>query len=201
MTQPNSSPHVADLLGRVREGDRGAMNELFPLVYRELRRVARRRRQGGPSNETLNTTALVHEVFVRMATTSANEWQNRVHFFAVAARAMRQILTDHARRKTAAKRGGAEVPLSLDEELVPAVHREAVWVLDLDRALDQLEALSPRLARVVEFRYYGGMTDEEIASALGITDRTVRRDWVKARALLARQLDPNSEVLASSEVI
>ncbi|MCH9650453.1 MAG: sigma-70 family RNA polymerase sigma factor [Deltaproteobacteria bacterium] len=187
--KPDNPESVTVLLGRLRQGDRGAMEQLLPLVYEELRRVARRRRGARPANATLNTTAVVHEAFLKMAGSSSQQWQDRVHFFAVAAQAMRYVLTDYSRRKTAEKRGGERQQVDLDDRQIPVEDRQALWILDLDRALDKLRELSPRLAQVVECRYYGGMTDEEVAEVAGVTARTVRRDWEKARAWLYRELE------------
>ena len=181
--------NLTTLLERLRQGDPQAMSDLFPLVYGELRRVARRRRGSRAASATLNTTAVVHELYLKLSGTSSADWQSRAHFFAVAAQAMRQILTDHARRRTAEKRGGEQSPISLDEAFVPSVQREADWLLDLNQALGELSDLSPRLAQVVECRYFAGMTDEEVAVVVGTTGRTVRRDWLKARAWLYRRLD------------
>lgn len=181
---------VTELLGRFRAGDPEAMDELLPLVYGELRRIARRQMSGQTPDRTLDTTAIVHEVFLKLCRSSQPEWQDRVHFYAVAARAMRQVMTDYARKRATEKRGGDRVSVPLDENLhSKAEQRQAAWLIDLDSALDALAAVSPRWARVVECRFYGGMSSEEIGTVLGVSTRTVRRDWEKARALLHRQLD------------
>ncbi|MEM8933790.1 MAG: ECF-type sigma factor [Acidobacteriota bacterium] len=190
---PDDAESLTELLGRFRAGDPVATERLVPLVYGELRRVARRQRigrLGRGRDATLDTTAVVHEVFLKLNRGAQPEWRDRAHFYAVAARAMRQIVTDHARGRSAEKRGGAAADLPLDEALVgPSDRRQTAWILDLDRALDELGQRAPRLAQVVEYRFFGGMTSEEIGEVLGTSTRTVRRDWEKARALLHRQLD------------
>ncbi|MDA8016279.1 MAG: ECF-type sigma factor [Thermoanaerobaculia bacterium] len=187
---------VTRLLARLRDGDQQAFDKLFPLVYGELMKVARRRRGNRPAAETMNTTAVVHEVFLKLSG-SGSSWKNRAHFFAVAAQAMRQILTDYARKKSSAKRGGEDEPLSLDERLaslaVTGTEAQADWILDLHLALADLSDLSPRMAQVVEYRYFGGLTEKEISEVLDLSERTVRRDWDKARAWLSRRLDPESD--------
>lgn len=174
---------VTDLLRQYRAGDREALDAVVPLVYDELRRLARRQLAGEAGGHTLSTTALVQEAYFRLADLREVEWRDRTHLLAMAARAMRRVLVDHARRHRADKRGGGRRAISLDEALV--VSEENVdSVLAIDDALVRLEALSPRLAQVVECRFFGGLTEEETAEALGVTTRTVQRDWVKARALL-----------------
>jgi RNA polymerase sigma factor (TIGR02999 family) len=179
-----SETSLTELLGELRAGRREALDRILPLVYSELRRVAHRELKARPS-DTLNTTALVHEVYLRLFDNeSERSWKNRAHFLGVAAIAMRGILVDLARRRGAAKRGGTRRPVTLDEDLVGSLEDRAELLLDLDEALTDLAALDDRLARVVECRFFGGMTDQETASALGVTERTVRRDWVMARGLL-----------------
>ena len=185
-SEPTTGEDVTRLLHRLREGDERALEELLPLVYSELRRLARRRLRG--AQQTLNTTAVVHEAFLKLAATPSPDFNDRVHFYAVASRAMRQVLTDYARRRTAEKRGGQRKPVDLEDRHIIVERQQAAWMIDLDQALDRLRELSPRLAQVVECRYFGGMTDEEVATVLGVTDRTVRRDWNKARAWLHREL-------------
>jgi RNA polymerase sigma factor (TIGR02999 family) len=160
------------------------MDRLFSLVYDELRIHAHRRRlfQGG-GDDMLNTTALVHEAYLKMTEPASLSYQDRAHFFAVAARAMRQILVDAARRRKAFKRGGGVVAAVLDEERVGIDHR-ATELLALDVALTQLALLDQRLSRLVELRYFAGLSVEETAEVLALSPRTVKRDWRKARALL-----------------
>jgi RNA polymerase sigma factor (TIGR02999 family) len=179
---PPTSESVTALLDSLRSGNADAFGRIVPLVYAELRRAARRelaRRPGG----TLVTTALVHEAYLRLAHGSRREWRDRAHFLRVAAVAMRHILVDRARRRVAGKRGGDAQSVTLDECLAVTDER-AASLLELDEALKTLERIDARLARVVECRFYGGMTERETAEVLKVTERTVRRDWVKARALL-----------------
>lgn len=162
---------------------------LAALLYPELRRAARGVRAGVRAGQTLQTTALIHEAYLKLVRSQA--WQDRAHFLAAAAMAMRQVLIDAARERLALKRGGGVAPLSLDEldaESQPAAAESDVRVVAVGEALQQLAALSPRLAQVVECRYYAGYTEAETAEALGVTERTVRRDWIKARAWLYQTL-------------
>jgi RNA polymerase sigma factor (TIGR02999 family) len=185
----DESDAIAVLLGRLKGGDRSAFDELFPLVYEDLRRLARsqRRRSRRPS-PTLNTTALVHEAYLKLASKEDPGFAHRGGFFSVAAVAMRHILVDQARRHLREKRGGGEHPLDLESNDV-CVEGQAEWLVALDASLDRLEERSPRLRQVVEYRFFGGLTEEEIAGALDVTSRTVRRDWTKAKAWLAIDLD------------
>jgi len=168
-----------------------SLDALLPLVYEELRAIAHRHlaarngdRAGGA---TLATTALVHEAYLKLAAGAPRTWGDRPHFLAVAAVAMRHILVDRARERVALKRGGARVRVTLEEDAL-AADAQPQALLEIDDALERLAALSPRLARVVELRFYGGMSEEEIAAALDVTARTVQRDWAKARMLLRRAL-------------
>ncbi len=183
---PNPRPEpkaIADLLERMRNGDKYALDQLLPLVYRELASIAhgQRLRIGGTG---VNTTALVHEAYLKISASKPRAFEGRGHFFAVAATAMRQLLIDEAKKHSAQKRGGGVRPISL-EDVEIGVDTQAESLLQLDRALEALHTVDPRLLRVVECRFFGGLTEQETAEALGITDRTVRRDWVKARAWLA----------------
>lgn len=180
------SAEVSILLERVERGDRDALDRLVPLLYPELRRIAGRVHAANPS-DTLSPTALVHELYLRLAGDDRGGWESRSHFLAVAAVAMRHILVDRARERAAGKRGGGQRRVTLDEG-VGAIAEQADTMLELDEALTQLAALDRRLAQVVECRFFGGMSEEETAVALGVTARTVRRDWVKARGLLHRAL-------------
>ena len=179
----------ADLLARLRSGRRDALDALVPLVYEELRTIAHRHlaARGGARGATLATTALVNEAYLKLVDQSRAGWRDRAHFLALAAVAMRHVLTDRARARLAIKRGGARVPVTLDEHAV-ADDAAPEQLLDIDDALHRLAALDARLARVVELRFFGGLTEEEIAEALGVTVRTVERDWAKARMLLLRDL-------------
>ena len=183
---------ITAILHEVRAGDRGALNRLFPLVYDELRAVAGRRLAAERTDHTLDTTALVHETYIKLVDQTRAVWRDRVHFFAVAARAMRHILVDHARRHATAKRGSGRRRVPLDAVGL-SLYERAETLVDLDEALERLSALDPRLGQVVECRFFGGLTEEEIASVLDVTPRTVRRDWVKARGLLYAWLAEDAE--------
>jgi RNA polymerase sigma factor (TIGR02999 family) len=165
----------------------GDLDRLIPAVYEELRAVAHRRLAAHGGGGTLDTAALVHEAYLKLAGGPGESWRDRSHFFALASRVMRQILVDRARGRAAMKRGGERRRITFDEQVL-AADEQADAMLELDDALAKLAAIAPRLARVVECKFFGGMGDEEIAQALGITDRTVRRDWEKARMLLRRAL-------------
>jgi RNA polymerase sigma factor (TIGR02999 family) len=178
---------VTALLLAYRDGEQAALERLLPLVYEHLRTVARaqlrREARARAGAHTLSTTALVHEAYFKLADAARLDVADRAQFLGVAARAMRQVLVDHARRFRAQKRGGGAAHLDLDDANV-AVEERADMLVALDESLARLAALNPRLAQVVEMRFFGGLTEEETAAALGVTDRTVRRDWVKARAWL-----------------
>ena len=195
----SSSPHPATpdplrltrLLERLEAGDVEAVDRLFPLVYDDLRNVAFAAMAREGPGHTLQPTALVNEAWMKLARGSAPAVGGRAHFMAVAARAMRQVLVDHARRRSAQRRGGDLIRVTFaDADGLGGSELEAEELLALDRALDELEAQEPRLRQVVEYRYFAGLTDGEIATLLGVTRRTVLRDWVKARAWLNRALDP-----------
>lgn len=194
MVEPNADRTVTSLLDEVRRGDPGALSRLFAIVYDKLRDIARIQRRRQPSTETLNTTALVHEAFIKLFGSEARDFNDRAHFMAVAATAMRQILIGHARRNAAAKRGAGQAPASF-EEVERALASEAGFVtpkadalLALDRALEQLHRRSERQARIVECRFFGGMSIEDTAIALGISPATVKRDWSMAQAWLHREI-------------
>jgi RNA polymerase sigma factor (TIGR02999 family) len=186
-----SPQDVTALLRRWNEGDKQALESLLPLVYAELRAVAANCLRSERSDHTLQPTALVHEAYLRLIGQDRVAWQNRAHFFAIAAQMMRRILVDHARRRRAAKRdavtfritlsGLSEEPADLDPE-----------ILALDEALKGLEALDPRQARIVELRFFGGLTVEETAEVAGLGTATVKREWRTARAWLRRELDADS---------
>lgn len=182
-----SSADLDALLARARAGDKDAVARIMPLVYDELRRIAarymRRERQG----QTIQATALVHEAYLRLLKGKSPDWQNRAHFLAIAATSMRQILVDRARARTAAKRGGKGERITLDEALCPAPGG-APDLEAIDQALTRLGALDPAQARIVELRFFGGLTVEEAAEALGISPATLKREWSVARAWLRREL-------------
>jgi RNA polymerase sigma factor (TIGR02999 family) len=172
---------ITALLTALREGDRAALDRLFPLVYRELHDRAHRQLARHRPGETLSTTALVHEAYLKLTDSAHQTYHDRVHFFAVASRAMRQILVDYSRRSMAVKRAGH--PVSLDPDAIANPGR-AEELLALDEALTQLEKLDGRLVRIVELRFFGGLSVEETSDALEVSPRTVKRDWRKARAFL-----------------
>lgn len=163
------------------------MDQVVPQVYDELRRIAHRYLRGEQTGHTLSTTALVHEAYIRLVDAEQLTWEDRNHFLAVAANTMRRVLIDSARARRAEKRGGDHVRVDLDAAQFSADESADVLVA-IDDALQRLGDLSPRLVKVVECRFFGGMTEEETAVALGVTDRTVRRDWLKAKGLLATML-------------
>jgi len=177
---------ITDLLIQLRSGNPEAMDRLYSLVYEELRRMAHRRLQAERPGHTLGTTGLVHETYLKLVDHPGVEWRDRAHFFAVAARAMRQILVDYARRYRAMRRGGGLPRVALTDEA--AIVERGETLLALDEALERLAALNGRLSQVVECRYFAGFTEEETAEALGVTTRTVQRDWSKARGWLYLEL-------------
>ena len=178
----------SDVLETLRSGRRESVDELLPVVYEELRRIARRHLARRDDGSTLQTTALVHEAYLKLVDQSRAEWRDRAHFLALAAVAMRHVLADRAKARRAVKRGGAPQRITFDEATL-RVDDQAETFLQLDEALDRLAIIDARLARVVELRFFGGLTNEEIAEALGITTRTIDRDWAKARMLLREILD------------
>jgi RNA polymerase sigma-70 factor, ECF subfamily len=188
---PAGSERITGLLQGLRRGDRSAQSQIIPLIYPELRKIAARYMRRERADHTLQPTALVHEVYLRMVGHEQQDWQNRAHFFAAAAGLMRQILVDHARGRLAAKRGGGACRVELDEILLKT-DSAADTVLDIDRAICTLSELDPRQAEVVVMRIFGGLTEEEIAVALDVSDRTVKRDWKMAKAWLRGALSSGS---------
>jgi RNA polymerase sigma factor (TIGR02999 family) len=178
---------VTQLLLACRDGGAAALDRLFPIVYDRLHQIAHAHLRGGVQGGTVSTTALVHEAYVKLVDAERVGWEDRGHFLSLASRAMRQILIDYARKRSAEKRGGGQQRVELDAIQVAASERADALVA-LDDALTQLSRLSPRLAQVVEHRFFGGLTEEETAKVLGVTDRTVRRDWIKARGWLHQEL-------------
>jgi RNA polymerase sigma factor (TIGR02999 family) len=177
---------ITDVLHAASSGDAHALDELFTRVYDELKRLAHQVR-GGRAGETLSTTALVHEVYLKLIPSAEMKWESRAHFFGVAARAMRQILVDAARRQLAEKRGRAPLAVSLDESIHPAPVR-AAELIALDEALEKLARLDPRRAQVVEHRCFAGLSTRETAALLGVSTGTVERDWRAARAWLSLEI-------------
>jgi RNA polymerase sigma factor (TIGR02999 family) len=184
---PPTPGQVTEILRQSAAGDRQSLDRIFPLVYHELRRLARRQLAGQPAGRTLTTTVLIHEAYLRLVDQRDARFEDRAHFYAYASRVMRTVLVDAARARAARKRGGDWVPVAFDERDLP-VDVQADLVLAVDQALTRLAADDERLARLVECRFFGGMTDEDVAKALGVTDRTIRRDWIKARTWLHAQL-------------
>jgi RNA polymerase sigma factor (TIGR02999 family) len=178
---------VTQLLAKVGAGNQAAFDEVFPLVYAELRRIAAREMRREKPGRTLQTTALVHEAYLRLLKDASLSFENRAHFLGIAAHAMREILIEHARARSARKRGGGAVRITLDD-LVAPVPSPSIDVLALDEALQRLARLDERHARVVELRYFGGLSVEETAVALELSPATVKRAWTIARAWLFREL-------------
>jgi len=184
----NTHPTVTALLADWSRGDTTALEQLLPLVYTELRRIATRQLRRERTGHTLQPTALVHEVYLRLVDQRHADWQNRAHFLGVAARIMRRILVDHARRHIAGKRGGGLQCVSIDDAQEIAAAGE-MPILALDNALGRLHDMDPDLARVVELRAFGGLTIDEAAHVLGVSPSTTKRDWRTAKAWLKREMD------------
>jgi len=183
---------ITDALYAFRNGAPGAMDRLVPLVYDQLKRIARRQLRAEPVGHTLSTTGLVHEAYLKLVNQTRAEWQDRGHFFAVASGAMRRILVDYARRYRAERRGGGDdgapvKPVAIEDAEIPVAER-AESLISLDEALERLSRLDEQQARVVECRFFGGLTEEETAAALGISQRTVAREWVTAKGWLYQEL-------------
>jgi RNA polymerase sigma-70 factor, ECF subfamily len=178
---------VTRLLSAWTSGDEQALDYLMPLVYSELHRIARHHWRSQPKGHTLQPTALINEVYLRIVHAGNTTFESRKHFFALASMAMRQILVNHAESRLAGKRGGGQAAVSLDG-IDPAVRQEAKMTLELHEALKRLEAIDPRRSRVVEFRYFGGLSVEEIAELMEVSAITVKRDWRVAKAWLSAEL-------------
>lgn len=198
MSSPTSPPEPGSsrqdetriLLSRLRRGEDAAFDELFEHVYEELREIAHFRLSRHRPGETLNTTALVHEAYMRLVGRTSADWQDRAHFLAVASRAMRFIIIDYARARSAAKRGGKREAVPLDELQLGTEARAAADLLTLDDSLDKLAGFSERLADLVEYRFFGGLTYKEISEVTGRSVPTVKRDWRRARTWLYRSMQP-----------
>jgi len=191
MSEPSDEPHVTNLLVEWRRGDEAALARLIPIVYEELRRVASARLRSEGTDHTLQTTALVHEAYLRLVGLDRMTLQNRTHFFAMTARLMREILVDHARRRNALKRGGGvTITILALDDVAAAPEGGLVDVLALDEALTDLGALDERLSRVVELRFFAGLSIAEAADALDVSSATVERDWTVAKAWLRQRLSP-----------
>jgi RNA polymerase sigma-70 factor (ECF subfamily) len=179
---------ITQLLVAVRGGDSQAQSQLYQAVYAELHQIAARYMRRERSDHTLQATALIHEAYVDLIDQHTKDWQNRAHFYGVAASVMRRILVDHARTHRTAKRGGREQKLSLDDAM-PITPEQSDEVLALDEALGRLAQFDPRQSKVVELRFFGGLNEEEVAQALGVSSRTVKRDWRLAKAWLYGELN------------
>ncbi|MEM7584520.1 MAG: ECF-type sigma factor [Acidobacteriota bacterium] len=194
MSSPSSNPPQPDpreltqLLEAHSDGDAAAFERLIELVYPQLYRSARQQLAKQPSETSLGATSLVNEAYLRLVRETGVEWSDRCHFYAVSSLTMRRILVDQARRRRAQKRGSGQQVITLEPEQL-SLNSKAELVLAVDEAVDKLEAFNPRLARVVECRYFAGLTNEETASALDVSVRTVERDWLRARAWLADKLE------------
>lgn len=188
MRSPSSPPHeITQLLAEWSHGNQAALDKLYPLVYSELRRLAHGYLRRERKNHTLQTTALINEAYLRLVNQKDVHWANRAHFFGISAQIMRRILIDHARRYDYSKRGGGALRISLDEAAVVCKERAHALLL-LDEALNSLAKIDPRRSHVVELRYFGGLSNEEIAGVLKISENTVTRDWNLARAWLYQEL-------------
>jgi RNA polymerase sigma-70 factor (ECF subfamily) len=189
MAEPVSPAHITQLLHEWQGGSRDAFEQLVPLVQGELRTLASRQLSREWRHDRLQITAIVNETYLKLFDQREVDWQNRGHFFAIAARLMRRILIDHARHQTRHKRGGTAVPEALDASIPgPPLTVDAVDVLDLDRALTRLEEIDPDQARIIELRFFGGLTVEETAAALSVSPATVKREWALAKGWLFREL-------------
>jgi RNA polymerase sigma factor (TIGR02999 family) len=184
-----SSARITELLANWGQGNADAREALMPLVYDELRRIARRHLWRQRPNHTLQSAALVNEAYLRLVRQESPQWQNRAHFFGVAAQAMRQILVDYARSRLAAKRGAGAPRFTLDTKIaLPEQEKEEVDLVALDDALNTLTALDPRQSRIIELRFFGGLSIQDTAVVLGISPATVKREWTMARMWLHREL-------------
>jgi RNA polymerase sigma factor (TIGR02999 family) len=182
-----SPSNVTQMLQDWSNGDQEVLDKLVPVVYEELRHQAARYLRRERPGHTLQTTALIHEAYIRLIDQKSVRWQNRAHFFAIAAQLMRRILVDHARSHHAAKRGGSDIKLPLEEAMIVSEGRE-VDLVALDEALEKLAAIDPQQSRVVELKFFSGLSVEETAQVLGISARTVKRDWNVAKAWLRREI-------------
>jgi len=200
----STSGEVTRLLRVARDGDANALEQVYELVYVELRRIAAARLRAERDGHTLQPTALVNEAYMKLAASPGSGIQDRSHFLSVAARAMRQVLVDHARRRDAAKRGAGVAPATLTGRRLASPDQsrlESDELLALDAALDRLDAMDSRLRQVVELRFFGGLTDTEVGEVLGVTRRTVQRDWTRARAWLYGELYSDAASVRADESV
>ncbi len=188
----SANPEITVLLAQCREGDQNAVNELVPLVYKELRALASRQMSGERGSHTLQATAVVNEAYMRLVGADVS-YQDRTHFFAVAARTMRRVLVDHAKSKNRQKRGAGQPKVTLDEGMIASSATRDANVADLDDALNKLAEQDKRKAEIIELHFFGGMTYDEMAEALSISPATVHRELRMAKAWLYRELSPNAE--------
>ncbi len=193
MMKPDTPLDITGLLRRWSNGEQAALDELIPLVYEELHRLARHHLAGERQEQTLNTTALIHEAWLRLITVKDTSWQDRAHFFALCAQLMRRILVDHARARRRVRRGGAAQRVSFEQSLLASDER-APPLEALDDALNTLSELDPRQGRVVELRFFGGLSTQETAEVLKISPESVKRDWRLAKAWLMRELSGAGEL-------
>jgi RNA polymerase sigma factor (TIGR02999 family) len=191
VSETNPQGEVTRLLAEWSSGDQSALNRMMPLVYAELHRIARRAWSQQPQNHTLQPTALINEAYLKLANAENASFQDRCHFFAVACKAMRQILVNHAKSRLSDKRGQGLAHVSLDD-VETAVHPECAEIVALHEALEAPHAVDPRKSMVVEMRYFGGLSIEETAEAMGVSVRTVNRDWRLARSWLIREMNRES---------
>ena len=191
MTRMSGKGDVTALLVSWREGDQGALDKLIPIVYSDLRRIAARYMRSEQEGHTLQTTALVHEAYLRLIRDRDRTWENRAHFFGVAAQIMRNLLVDHARAATRGKRGGGAVEVRLEDGGAALNAIDPAELLALDNALHRLAKVDPRASRIVELRYFVGLTNEEIAEVIDTSEKTVKRDWSAAKAWLRAELRSN----------
>lgn len=203
--RPDHSPdgmaeadEITILAQRWSEGDQAALEQLIELTYPKLRHLARRQARSASGDPTIDTTALVHEAYLRLAGDNRNVWRSRAHFYAFCAKVMRRVVIDYARRRAAEKRGGTRVRVPLSDGMA-AIETQAAEVLQIEEALDLLATRSPRMARVVECRFFGGLSIDETAEALETSPRTVVRDWTRARAYLLQALDGSAQAPSDSD--
>lgn len=183
----SDSENITLLLNRWNDGNDNALDELLPIVYSELRRIARNQMRWQASGHTLQTTELIHEAYLKLSKQDEHKWNNREHFFGVAAKAMRHILVDYARKKNREKRGGNQIQVTLDDQSA-ADSNQSVQIIALDEALQKLAETDKRKVEIVEMKYFGGMTFDEISNALDVSTKTIQRDWRFARMWLLREI-------------
>lgn len=184
----SSKGEITGWLVELQEGSEEAFNKLFPLVYNRLKMMAYHQMKGQPEGHTFSKTDLVHEAYLKLISQDEMVWNNRTHFYAVAARAMRHILVDHARKKSTEKRGGNKSEVTYMDEIFSAEHQTEEGLIRIDEALNELEKFDERLARIVEYRYFGDMKIKDIAKVLNLSTRTIKRDWATARGWLYQRL-------------